>query len=239
MNFNLIDMALIGLIVMFGLIGWYRGFLNSLMHTLSAIGAIIVAAFGYHQIGQFLITKFNALNFILQFTDAGEMIGNIELSRTLITSASEQEIARAMQNCTAVPQFMLRLIEKNIQNRAFADQGLATIEEYFNQTIAISVLHVVSYVALFLVAFLVLELLIGTVSAAVRPPVLRQFDSVAGMVVGFIIGILFVRVLFMLVPTGMSILGIAKIQEWFTSSAIGSIFYNSQFLVRHIKGTLL
>ena len=93
-------------------------------------------------------------------------------------------------------------------------------------------------VALFIVAFFVFELIVGSVGAAVRPPVLRQFDSVAGMVVGLLIGVLFVRVLFMLVPTGMSILGIAKIQEWFTSSAIGSIFYNSAFLVRHIRGTL-
>ena len=238
MNFNMIDMAIIGVILLFGLIGWYRGFLNSLMHTISAIAAVIVAMFGYHQIGAFLIEKFNALNFVLQFTDAGEMIGNIELSRTVITAASEQELARAAQNCTAVPQFMIRLIEKNIANKAFADQGLATIEEYFNQTIAISVLHVVSFVALFIVAFFVFELIVGSVGAAVRPPVLRQFDSVAGMVVGLLIGVLFVRVLFMLVPTGMSILGIAKIQEWFTSSAIGSIFYNSAFLVRHIKGTL-
>ena len=80
MNFNLIDLAIIGVIVVFALIGWYRGFLSSLMHAASALGALLVSGIGYRQLARFLIGKFDALQFVLQFTDSAEAIGNIELS---------------------------------------------------------------------------------------------------------------------------------------------------------------
>ncbi len=238
MGFNLIDLAIIGVIAIFALVGWYRGFLSSLMHFGSTLLSLIVSGIGYRQLARFAINKFDALSFTLQFTDAAEAIGDIELSRTVVATATDAQIATALQNCE-LPNFMARLVEKNIHAQAFSDIGLATLEEYFNQTMAIAVLHVVCYVALFVLAFILFELIVSMINALIRPPVLRQFDSLAGAGVGLLIGILCVRVVFMLVPTGLSLMAIDQIKEWFTGSAVGSIFYRSGFLLRGIKGTLL
>jgi len=238
MNFNLIDLAIIAVLAIFALIGWYRGFLSSLLHSISALGSLIVSGIGYRQFARMLTNKFNALDLTLQFTDVGEAIGDIELSRVLISNASESQITTALEACN-LPAFIEKLIEKNISNAAFSNIGLATIEEYFNQTLAIAVLHVICYVALFAIAFIVLELIVSMFLALVRLPVLRQFDSLAGAIVSVIAGLLVVRVVFMLVPTGLSLMAIEQIRAWFTESAIGSLFYKSQFLLRGIKATLL
>lgn len=237
-GFNLIDLAIIAVVAIFALIGWYRGFLSSLMHGASALGGLIVSGVGYRHLANFLIARFDALNFTLQFTDAAEAIGDIELSRTVVATADAAQISKALEACD-LPNFMSRLIEKNIQSQAFSDVGLATIQEYFNQTMAIAVLHVVCYVALFIVAFIAFELIVSMCMAVMRPPVLRQFDSLAGAAVSLLIGLLVVRVVFMLVPAGLSLMGIEQIEAWFTQSAIGSLFYKSNFLLRGIKGTLL
>ncbi|MBP3370891.1 MAG: CvpA family protein [Clostridia bacterium] len=238
MNFNLIDLAIIGVLAIFALIGWYRGFLASLLHGISVVGSLIVSGIGYRQFARFLNNRFNALQLTLQFTDVGEAIGDIELSRVVVNTASEAQITQALESCN-LPNFISKLIQKNIANGAFSDIGIATIEEYFNQTLAIAVLHVICYVALFALAFIAFELIVSMFLALVRLPVLRQFDSLAGAVVSVIIGMFVVRVVFMLVPTGLSLMAIEQIRAWFTDSAIGSLFYKSQFLLRGIKGTML
>ena len=238
MNFNLIDLAIVAVLAIFALIGWYRGFLASLLHSISAVGSLFVAGIGYRSFARMLANKFNALNIALQFTDVGEAIGDIELSRVVVATASESQIQTALESCN-LPSFISKLIEKNIGNAAFSDIGLATIEEYFNQTLAIAVLHVVCYVALFAIAFIIFELIVSMFLALVRLPVLRQFDSLAGAIVSVIVGLLVVRVVFMLVPTGLSLMAIEQIRAWFTESAIGSLFYKSKFLLRGIKGTML
>lgn len=238
MNFNLIDLAIIAVLAIFALIGWYRGFLSSLLHGISVLGSLFVSGIGYRQFARMLNNKFNALDLTLQFTDVGEAIGDIELSRVLISNASEAQITTALESCN-LPAFISKLIQKNISNAAFSDLGLATIEEYFNQTLAVAVLHVICYVALFAIAFIIFELLVSMCLALVRLPVLRQFDSLAGAIVSVIAGILVVRVVFMLVPTGLSLMAIEQIRAWFTDSAIGSLFYKSQFLLRGIKCTML
>ena len=238
MGFNLIDLAIIGVIAVFALIGWYRGFLSSLIHSLSVFGAFFVTKIGYRQLASWLVNKWDALNFALQFTDAGEKMSDIELARTVVSTAGDGAVSRALEICR-YPNFINRLIEKNINNLAFSDIGLATMEQYFNQTLAIAVIHVVCYVALFVAAFIVLELLISMLMALWHPPILRQFDSLAGSAVGLLSGLLIVRVLFMLVPTALALMGIEQIEAWFTEAAIASKFFKSSFLLRGIKGTLI
>nr|WP_122012580.1 CvpA family protein [Maliibacterium massiliense] len=234
---NIIDVAILAAIAVFVILGWYRGFLNSAMHIASFFLSWGIAAAFYRPLAHGLDAKHNIVSYLLQFGEGADRIADVELARTPITQLSAETVADAVQKAN-YPSFIEKLLQKNITGEVFADKGIATLAEYFNQTVMCVILNILCFVGLFVIAMIVLSVIIAMANAVLRLPVLHRFDGLMGAGMGLIMGLLIVQVLFMLVPAVMPLLPYEQIENLFSQGMLSSLFYKGNFFLQIIRGTV-
>lgn len=143
---------------------------------------------------------------MLYYTEGSEYITNAEYVRADISSISSQELSDIISNAH-LPYPMAKEISENIATEAFADQGVTTLGDYFNQTIVCVFINILVFLAIFALVRLILAFVINGVDYAWSFPLLRSGDSLLGMGLGVLRGMFALFLLFMLLPIGLTILG--------------------------------
>ena len=215
---NLLDIAVLAVLVLFVLHGIYRGFLP----TLLSIGAYILAwlvAIVLLPVGSNAIRSNEKLfNTMLYYTEGSEYVGNVELSKTNINEISTDTLNDVFSNAD-LPYPVAKNIADNIAKEQFADSGIVTLGDYFNQTI-------------------VFAFIINGIDYAWTLPQLRMADRAIAGGLGLVRGILAVFLLFMLLPLVLIVLqGKFKfITDIVNSSITAKFFYKSNFLLGMMPG---
>ena len=233
---NIIDICAIAILALFALSGLYRGFLTTLIN----IGAYIVSVllgFLFMPLGASAIKGSESLyNMMLYYTEGSEYITNAEYVRLNIASPSAQELADVVSTAN-LPYPMNREISANIAKEVFADQGITTLGDYFNQTIVCVFINILVFLLVFAVVRLVLAFIINGVDYAWTFPILRRGDAALGMCMGLIDGMFGLFLIFMLLPIGLTVLGqFQQIQTLVDESAFATVFYRSNFLLALMPG---
>ena len=228
---NLIDLAAIAIIALFVLSGLYKGF----MSTLLSIGAYFVSViFGFIFIrpGASFITGHKRLfNMMLYYTEGSEFIVNPEYVRTELSSLSTADINGIIESAR-LPFPMGREIAENIAKEAFADQGIVTLGDYFNQTIVCTFINILVFLLVFALVRLILGLIINGADYADPFPVLRAHDGLLGGALGLVRGMLALFLIFMLVPIVLTVLGqFDLITNMVDDSVMAGLFYRLNFLL--------
>lgn len=228
---NIIDAVSIAIVILFVLLGVYKGFQN----TLLSIGAYVISAllaFLFKPLAAAGV-KGNAslYNMMLYYTEGSEFISNPEYVRAEISSLSTAEINDVISSSN-LPYPMGREVAKNIAREAFADQGVVTLGDYFNQTIVGVFINILVFLLLFALIRLLLSLVINGADYADPFPMLRRHDALLGGALGLIRGMLALLLLFMLVPIALTVLSqfdliISMVDE----SAAARVLYRLNLLI--------
>ncbi len=232
---NLLDVAVLALFAFFLLSGWYRGFVNTLLslvaYTVSCGLALLIRPLLENAVKH----SADIYNAVLYYAEGGELVGDVELSRTAISQLSAEQLSGVMENAQ-LPVPMGARITTNIAREAFAKDGLTTLGDYFNQTIVNVFINILCVLLLFVAIRLLLGFVIHMIDYARDGyPVLHTTDGLLGACFGLIRGFLAMYVLFMLAPIALIVL--PSLVKYIDASYFGSFFYNSNFLLRLIPGT--
>ena len=172
---NLLDIAVLAVLVLFVLHGIYRGFLP----TLLSIGAYILAwlvAIVLLPVGSNAIRSNEKLfNTMLYYTEGSEYVGNVELSKTNINEISTDTLNDVFSNAD-LPYPVAKNIADNIAKEQFADSGIVTLGDYFNQTIVSLFINILVFLVLFALMRIVLAFIINGIDYAWTLPQLRMAD---------------------------------------------------------------
>lgn len=228
---NLIDLFAIVMIALFVLNGYYKGFLS----TLLSIGAYIVSIiFGFIFIkpgASFVMGHKRLFNMMLYYTEGSEFITNPEYVRAEISTLSSTEI-NSIVDSARLPYPMGREITRNIAKEAFADQGITTLGDYFNQTIVCVFINILVFLVVFAIVRLILGLVINGADYADPFPVLRSHDGLLGSALGLVRGMLAMFLIFMLIPIVLTALGqFELIINMVDDSAMAGLFYRMNLLL--------
>lgn len=228
---NLIDLFAIVMIALFVLSGLYKGFLS----TLLSIGAYLVSVvFGFILKGPgaaFIMGHRRLFNMMLYYTEGSEFIADPEFVRMEISALSTADINSIIESAR-LPYPMGREIAKNIAREAFADQGIVTLGDYFNQTIVCVFINILVFLVAFAIVRLILGLVINGADYADPFPVLRAHDGLLGSALGLVRGMLAMFLIFMLVPMVLTALGqFDLITNMVDDSAMAGLFYRLNFLL--------
>ncbi len=232
---NLLDIAVLALFAFFLLAGWYRGFVNTLLslaaYALSCGAALLARPLLENAVKQ----SADIYSSVLYYAEGAELVGDVELSRTAISSLSSEQISGVMEKAQ-LPLPMGARITENIARETFSKNGLTTLGDYFNQTIVNVFINILCVLLIFVAVRLLLAFVIHMVDYARNGyPVLHITDGLLGGCFGLIRGFLAMYVLFMLAPIALIVL--PSLVKYIDSSYFGSFFYNSNFLLRLIPGT--
>jgi uncharacterized membrane protein required for colicin V production len=241
MDFNLIDYGILGVLILFFLLGMYKGFL----HCILSVGAYLVswlAGMLLMPLGADIIKSSEKLyEMMLYYTEGSEYVANIpevgvEAARMNISALSADQINDYITRA-AVPYPMGKEIAKNIANEAFAAQNVTTLGDYFNQTIVCVFINILVFLVIFLLARAVLGFFIGGMDYAWQLPQLRTADWAVGAALGILRGVLALFLIFMLLPIVLTVLGqFDLITDLVKNSEFAQFFYYSNFLLSMIPG---
>ena len=227
---NLIDIAVIGVLALFILHGIYKGFLPTLLsigaYILAWLAAIVLLPVGSNSIRG----SEKLFNTMLYYTEGSEYVNDVELVST--------DTLNAVFAKADLPYPMAKNIADNIARESFAENGITTLGDYFNQTIVIVFINILVFIAMFAIIRIILAFIINGVDYAWTLPKLRVADRAIAGGIGLIRGILAVFLLFMLLPIVLIVLQgkFAFLTDMVNDSMMAKFFYRTNFLLSMMPG---
>lgn len=234
---NLIDIAVIGVLALFILHGIYKGFLPTLLsigaYILAWLAAIVLLPVGSNSIRG----SEKLFNTMLYYTEGSEYVNDVELARKSIDEISTDTL-NAVFAKAVLPYPMAKNIADNIARESFAENGITTLGDYFNQTIVIVFINILVFIAMFAIIRIILAFIINGVDYAWTLPKLRVADRAIAGGIGLIRGILAVFLLFMLLPIVLIVLQgkFAFLTDMVNDSMMAKFFYRTNFLLSMMPG---
>ena len=234
---NLIDIAVIGVLALFILHGIYKGFLPTLLsigaYILAWLAAIVLLPVGSNSIRG----SEKLFNTMLYYTEGSEYVNDVELARKSIDEISTDTLNAVFAKAD-LPYPMAKNIADNIARESFAENGITTLGDYFNQTIVIVFINILVFIAMFAIIRIILAFIINGVDYAWTLPKLRVADRAIAGGIGLIRGILAGFLLSMLLPIVLIVLQgkFAFLTDMVNDSMMAKFFYRTNFLLSMMPG---
>lgn len=233
---NIVDIVVVVLIGLYVLNGLYRGFIPSLINLGGFFLSWIISFLTYPLLSPMLAqNKF--LSSFMYYIEGAEWIGDYELARTSIDQISSAKLSAVMTNAKLPPPFD-QAITINVQNQAFASDGVTSLGDYFNLTIFNVMINILSILIIFVVLRVIFTLIGNGVSYAFNPPQLRHFDMPLGGASGLFRGYFSMYMIFMLIPVSLIMLSGTEVSNIVNSSSFCGIFYSGSILLRFVSGVI-
>jgi uncharacterized membrane protein required for colicin V production len=234
---NLLDIAVLAVLIFFVLQGIYRGFLSTLLSIGAYILAWLVAMVLLPVGSNAVMSNEKLLNTMLYYTEGSEYVNDVELAKTNINEISTDTLNSVFSNAD-LPYPVAKNIADNIAKEQFADEGIVTLGDYFNQTIVALFINILVFIGIFIIVRIILAFILNGIDYAWTLPQLRVADRAIAGGLGLVHGILAVFLLFMFVPLGLIVLQ-GKFQfvtDTVSESVCAKFFYMCNFLLGMMPG---
>lgn len=234
---NIVDYAVIAVVLISLLFGLYKGFIRSVLALLGLFAAMYVSYLFSPRLVAWISGNQTLLDTLMYYTDASMRMSDVTIANTLVSGLNQSQIVSIVAQAQLPAPFDV-LLENNMINQVFAALPQATVSEYLNQTVISVIIRIVSYAAVFIAAYAAATLVVNLVHYVFRFPVLRQFDMLLGGVFGIARGIFLVYILFALVPILMTVLPFPQLADAVRESQFGDLLLNSRMIQTIMQGHL-
>ena len=232
---NLVDFFIIVVLSACILIGVYKGFLHSLLGIGAFLISWLMCAILGPTVARSLDKSHKLLDTLSIYVEGADSLGSIDNAKIPVSELTDVRLDSIIDNAN-IPEPFPQLIKLNIKKGTFPQ--LQTLGDYTNQTLSIVLINILAFFVIFIIARVVLQFVINGYDSTWKLPIIRQYDSLLGGSFGLINGILFLFVIFILVPTFLAIQPTKIIQQYLDSSLLGSFFYKSNFILNSMRGVL-
>ncbi|MDO5112196.1 MAG: CvpA family protein [Clostridia bacterium] len=236
---NLLDYAVLGVFVLFLLLGFYKGFLNTLFSICAFILCWLLSLLLMPLGANAVRGDARLYDMMLYYTEGSEYIANsagMESVRLPISQLSADDL-NAIVSQADVPYPMDKEIVENVAKEAFSDHGITTLGDYFNETMVRVFINILSFLAIFVLLRLICAFFINGVDYAWRFPMLRMGDALLGGALGVLRGVLALFLIFMLMPVLLTVVGqFDLVTDVVEGSFFAPFFYYSNFLLSMMPG---
>lgn len=237
MDINLIDIAIVGVIALSVLYGLYSGLIGSLVNLGGLVVSTVAAYLYYGDLSKWLVDNTQLVSRLVHYTEGSSVIGSLEIARTAVSTVGA-ELASGIVGKASFPWPFSTMVYDNILSRAFAAQGLTTVADYFDYTLAYATLNIISFLLILALVYVLFCIVGGIVRYVMQFPVLRQCDALLGGGFGLVRGVLMVFFIFMLLPIVLAVVPMDMVTEMVDASKLAGFFYDGNFILAAIKSVL-
>lgn len=234
---NFLDVIIIVLIALYALNGLYRGFIPSLLNLGGFFISWISALIFHPLLSTKLVSSefFSSLRF---YMEGAEKIGDVELAKMNIELISDSQLQRIVDNAKLPTPFGSAIVE-NVSNKAFSEQGITTLGEYFDATIFNVIMNIIAILIIFIIVRVIFTLITNAFSYSYDFPQLIRMDHPAGAAVGLIRGFFSMYMLFAIIPIMLILfMNVSFVTDIINGSACCSAFYSNSILLRFVSGAV-
>jgi len=230
---NIIDGILLFILAISVVYGLYHGFIQSVA-SLAALGLSLLSGFMFGPVLARLFAGDQTINSLMaNMTDAVARVGDYDLASAPVSQVSES-VLDAVLNSVAFPEAIEQALRNNILTRAFQQSGLTTVNDYVSNTLVNTGINMLSFLACFAAAYLILTLLLSLIRHVFEFPILRQLDWLAGGAFGLVRGAALCYLIVLLIPLIQVIVSGGQFTELLESSVLAEWFSNDGLFLRII-----
>ena len=233
----MIDLAILIILGLCVLAGYYRGTIYAAINFGVTLFSFLLALLLIPAIAGGIKGSESLYKSMLYYFEGYEYVSatSVERVHDIAADVPGDELDYLIVNAD-MPLPMGDAVKKNIRRSAYAQKGIVTLGDYFNQTIVDVVINILSLLALFIVIRLVLGWILRTVDFSIDGlPVLNRYDPVFACGIGFLHGVLILYIAFLLVPVALTV--VASLGKYLRGSVLGGFFYRANPLLWLIPTT--
>jgi uncharacterized membrane protein required for colicin V production len=234
MHFNLLDMAVYGILIVSVLAGFYQGLIATSANTAGFFLSLLSAKLFYMGMAMNVKEAGKMIPRLVYYSESAEMLGTTEVVRTPVAGFTQQQMD-ALLKTVQLPHPVDEWFRHNVLNAVYTKQGIVSLGDYLSQTVAKTAVAVACFLAILLGVYIVFTIVVNLVHFVVKLPALRLFDGVLGGAVGLVRGVFLAMALFMVLPTILSMLPVHQIQDIVNSSQLADFYYQKNFMFGMIK----
>ena len=208
----IVDIAILAIIVLCIIIGYVRGLTGSLIKIVSFVLSLIIA-------------------FVLFITVSNLIINNTEIDENLESSIRNMIIQDEQNEDENMPEAITDYIGQKIDQAA--DDAKEAIVDSTARDVALTIVKAGTWIALFIIARILLIFLRFITSLIAKLPVIKQFDKLGGIIYGLIEGLIIVYFLLALISFISPMLN-GTLANAIDESFVGSMMYNNNLLLKII-----
>ena len=230
---NIIDGILLFILAISVVYGLYHGFIQSVA-SLAALGLSILTGFMFGPALAGLFAGDQTISGLMaNMTDAVSRVGDYDLASAPVSQVSGSVLDTVL-NSVALPEAIEQALRDNIITRAFQQSGLTTVNDYVSNTLVNTGISILSFLACFAAAYLILTLLLSLIRHVFEFPILRQLDWLAGGAFGLVRGAALCYLLVLLIPLVQVIVPGGQFTELLETSALAGWFSSDGLFMRVI-----
>lgn len=238
---NWIDLAVLGLLALAWILGYYQGLVKSALAAAGALLAMLAAALFYPALAHSLGSNAGIISKLIYYAEGSEMIGGIRIASLPAAKIPEDVLERIVAGDWVLPHVPLnshlgRVLTENVTQDVFAAGGAVSLGDYLCNTIAQMTVNLVSYVLVFVLVFAIAMFVVYMCDNVFQYPVLRMGDGILGGFAGLGMGALVLTVLFLLLPVVLSYLPVNFIREMVEGSRFCKVFLDKNLLLPLLPG---
>ena len=235
---NILDVLIILVLTLFLLGGMYRGFVSSCYKLFSYLLSILLTFLTYPLFAKLLMMSEGITKNFRFYAEGAEKLATVSdasLKVADLSSAQMQELVQgSLQKASnGIRPPIDKLILGNMEKQVFPH--LTTVGEYFNETIVAVAINIIAFIIVFFILKLFFNMIINIYESAIPFPVLRQYDLLAGGLLGLLEGFLILMVLFSAVPLLTSIMTVKLLEEMLNNSLLGNFLVRINFIPHLIR----
>ena len=222
MIITILILVVLGLCI---LAGYYRGVIYSAVSIGVTLLSFLLALLLIPVIAGPVRESKTLYGSLLYYFEGYESVSktSVEMIHDPVASIDGETLSEVVENA-ALPLPLGSAVTKNIRREAYADRGITTLGDYFNQTIVDVVLNILSLLFLFVCIRILLGFILRMVDYGRNGlPSLKRFDAVYSCGIGFLHGVVLLFIFFMLVPILLMI--VPRLGAVITKNPFGGFFY--------------
>jgi uncharacterized membrane protein required for colicin V production len=178
---NLVDLAIVLILVFFMYSSYNQGFLYSLFRLFSGIFALIITNYTYPYVNQLIKENTDLYDTIQAYIHSSILKGAV-----IDDSAHVDNLINKLN----IPDFLVNIILKN--NDAFKRLNLSSLTEHIVSSLSDMALSIISMMAVYLIVSFILRFISRSLRFIRRIPIIGLGDRIMGLGLGFLQGVLVV-----------------------------------------------
>ncbi len=235
MIFTIVDYIVLGVLLLFLIIGLAKGFFKMVFSLSKKIISLVLAYFLVSPVRSFVISSELGLkinNYCLDIVNS--KLGDL----ALITNPSAEQI-ESLSDLLNLPKFVINLLYKAFQN----DVTTMPLGESIAQTISYYFITIVSFIVLVIVIALLVFILARLLNSLFETPVLKPINRLLGMGLGLIIGVMIISFIFLIAQSMVSLDFVGDLIEKYIDPnnpefGIARFLYNNNFLLYALENII-
>lgn len=217
-----IDIIIIAILLLFIIIGAWRGLMKTLFHSCSSLIAIGGAIFLHPVIGDFIRKSFI-------YTAISNAVGK-SLGISNAAPSSQPDRINIINSLPLPDSFKGMLLDNN--NSVVYDLLNAdSVTAYISGFIANIIINIAISVIVFIIIFIIIKIIINALQLAVKIPVLKQINALGGGLLGLAWGVIMIWCIMTVMVIFITTPAFNTIINNIDKSILGKILYDNNIIM--------